>query len=111
MSVSVTAGVAALVGFPAALSALGFGSAGVTAGSFAAWFQGPYVAAGSFFSLAQSAGAAGLAFGTKAALFLGGAISEETTPFKVICVPQMPDLTEMESEQSSLRIVMINTDI
>ncbi|WAR17861.1 hypothetical protein MAR_032455 [Mya arenaria] len=69
MIFGVIASVATLVGFPAALSALGFGSAGVTAGSFAAGIQGTSVASGSLFSLAQSTGAAGLAFGTKAVLF------------------------------------------
>ncbi|WAR17939.1 hypothetical protein MAR_032533 [Mya arenaria] len=74
MVFGVIASVATLVGFPAALSALGFESAGVTAGSFAAGIQGPSVASGSLFALAQSTGAAGLAFGTKAVLFVGGAI-------------------------------------
>ncbi|XP_052765555.1 interferon alpha-inducible protein 27-like protein 2A [Mya arenaria] len=72
-AVGVTAGVAAMVGAPVALGALGFGSAGVVAGSIAAGIQGPAVVSGSFFALAQSAGVAGLALGTKAALFVGGA--------------------------------------
>ncbi|XP_047991856.1 interferon alpha-inducible protein 27-like protein 2B [Leguminivora glycinivorella] len=42
------------------LPLLGFGSAGVTAGSFAASWQGPAVAAGSVFAICQSLGATGL---------------------------------------------------
>ncbi|XP_052765513.1 interferon alpha-inducible protein 27-like protein 2A [Mya arenaria] len=71
----VAAGVATLAGAPVALGALGFGSAGVVAGSIAAGIQGPAVVSGSYFALAQSAGAAGLAVGTQAALFVGGAIA------------------------------------
>ncbi|CAD6216193.1 GSCOCG00004411001-RA-CDS [Cotesia congregata] len=39
---------------------LGFGAGGVTAGSFAASWQGPAVAAGSVFAICQSLGATGL---------------------------------------------------
>ncbi|KAH0554917.1 interferon alpha-inducible protein 6-like [Cotesia glomerata] len=39
---------------------LGFGSTGVAAGSFAASWQGPAVAAGSVFAICQSLGATGL---------------------------------------------------
>ena len=61
------AGVAGAVGVvvaPVALTAAGFTSAGVAAGSLAAATQsaiyGGYVASGSVFALAQSAGAAGI---------------------------------------------------
>jgi hypothetical protein len=43
-----------------ALPALGFGLGGISAGSVAAWIQGPAVAAGSWFAVLQSLGATGL---------------------------------------------------
>ncbi|KAL1897489.1 hypothetical protein Cpir12675_002345 [Ceratocystis pirilliformis] len=51
----VTAPVAVIPG--PVLAAAGFGSAGVTAGSIAAWLQTSSVAAGSVFAALQSAGA------------------------------------------------------
>ncbi|KAI3638847.1 hypothetical protein MIR68_003345 [Amoeboaphelidium protococcarum] len=44
----------------AALPLLGFGLAGITSGSFAAWVQVPAVAAGSTFAILQSLGATGM---------------------------------------------------
>ena len=58
-----------------ALSAIGFTSAGVAAGSFAAAWQGPLTAAGSTFAVLQSLGATGLGsvlFGTVGTLTTGG---------------------------------------
>ena len=49
---------------PVLLSAAGFGAAGVTAGSFAAWIQGPAVASGSWFAASQSAGVLGVSAAT-----------------------------------------------
>ncbi|KAI3654171.1 hypothetical protein MP228_000890 [Amoeboaphelidium protococcarum] len=43
-----------------ALPLLGFGLGGITAGSFAAWMQGPSVAKGSMFAILQSLGASGV---------------------------------------------------
>ncbi|XP_061193686.1 interferon alpha-inducible protein 27-like protein 2B [Saccostrea echinata] len=56
---------AAVVGVPAALTAAGFTSAGVAAGSLAAWLQTPFTAAGSWFAASQSAGVLGAAASTK----------------------------------------------
>ena len=53
------------------LPAIGFGSAGVIAGSFAASIQGPAVAAGSYFALFQSVGATVTTVG---AMATGGAV-------------------------------------
>ncbi|KAI3631000.1 hypothetical protein MIR68_010984 [Amoeboaphelidium protococcarum] len=44
----------------AALPLLGFGLGGISAGSFAAWIQGPAIAAGSAFAILQSLGATGM---------------------------------------------------
>ncbi|WAR17880.1 hypothetical protein MAR_032474 [Mya arenaria] len=71
--VGAATGVGAVLAAPVVLSAAGFTSAGVALGSFAAVVQGPAVVSGSAFALAQSAGAAGLGVGAKAALFMGGA--------------------------------------
>ena len=54
-------GTACALGFPWALGAIGFGGAGVAAGSLAAGAQGAATVAGSTFAVAQSIGAAGLA--------------------------------------------------
>ena len=51
--------VAGAVAFPLALTAVGFGSTGVAAGSLAALTQTPHIAAGSAFAIAQSVGATG----------------------------------------------------
>ncbi|KAL9952980.1 hypothetical protein ACROYT_G040314 [Oculina patagonica] len=63
------AGTVCVMAAPAVLTAAGFTSAGVAAGSVAAaaqsTFYGGYVASGSVFAAAQSAGAAGI--GAKAA--------------------------------------------
>ncbi|XP_048771004.2 interferon alpha-inducible protein 27-like protein 2B [Ostrea edulis] len=74
------AGVSAFVGAPVVLGAIGFTKVGVAAGSIAAAVQGPTTAAGSLFALCQSAGAAGMAVGTKVAVSsavgtVGGAIA------------------------------------
>lgn len=55
----VTGIVVGVVVFPLALSAIGFGSAGVAAGSLAAVIQTPTTVAGSAFAVAQSIGATG----------------------------------------------------
>ncbi|XP_052270853.1 interferon alpha-inducible protein 27-like protein 2B isoform X2 [Dreissena polymorpha] len=67
--VAVAAGAGAVAAAPVVLSAVGFTSAGVAAGSIAAGLQGPAVASGSLFALLQSAGAAGLTTGTQAGVF------------------------------------------
>ncbi|XP_076153556.1 interferon alpha-inducible protein 27-like protein 1 [Alosa pseudoharengus] len=77
----------ALVMVPAALSAIGFGSAGIAAGSTAAGMMsgaavtnGGGVAAGSLVAALQSAGAAGLSLGAKAAVaVVGGAVGSAWT--------------------------------
>lgn len=72
-------GTGAIALAPVALGAAGFGSAGIIAGSTAAKIMtglaasnGGGVAAGSLFAAFQSAGAAGLAVGTK--LFIGTSV-------------------------------------
>ncbi|CAG2212101.1 unnamed protein product [Mytilus edulis] len=72
---SVVVGTGAVALAPVALGAVGFGSAGIIAGSTAAKIMtglaasnGVGVAAGSLFAAFQSAGAAGLAIGTKLAI-------------------------------------------
>jgi len=68
----------AMVAGPAVLPAIGFTKAGVAAGSLAAAYQssvlGGYIASGSLFSLAQSAGAAGVGLGVKAFLAAAGGV-------------------------------------
>lgn len=71
-------GVAAVSAATFALPILGFGSAGVAAGSVAAGVQSLIgsVSAGSLFALLQSVGATGLAMGAKAAIAtVGGLLS------------------------------------
>ena len=67
----------ALLSGPAALTAMGFTTAGVAAGSVAAATQsavyGGYVASGSTFALGQSAGAAGIGIKGAAGLFSAAA--------------------------------------
>lgn len=65
-------GAFAVVSAPALISLAGFGSAGVAAGSLAAAWQSYIgsVAAGSLFSLLQSAGAAGFSTATFFYLFI-----------------------------------------
>ena len=46
---------------PVLLTAIGFGPAGIIAGSIAAFFQTPFIAAGSLFAILQSIGATGAA--------------------------------------------------
>ncbi|XP_065305374.1 interferon alpha-inducible protein 27-like protein 2A [Dermacentor albipictus] len=67
----------ALVAAPVALGAIGFGAAGVTAGSMAAAAQatmGGFVAKGSLFALCQSWGAAGIPVVAKGVLATAGAV-------------------------------------
>ncbi|GIY24157.1 hypothetical protein CDAR_300511 [Caerostris darwini] len=66
--------VLAVVGTVVAFPLLGFTSGGVAAGSIAAGIQSKIgcVAAGSYFASAQSVGAAGMTFSTKALLGAGG---------------------------------------
>jgi len=77
---AVGAGAVAVVDAPAALTAVGFTSAGVAAGSLAAATQsavyGGYVASGSVFALAQSSGAAGI--GVKGAVAIATAVGGTT---------------------------------
>ncbi|XP_012707728.1 interferon alpha-inducible protein 27-like protein 2A [Fundulus heteroclitus] len=84
VAVSAGAGAVGAVGavalVPAALGVIGFSSAGITAGSYAAGMMSSYaiangggVAAGSLVSLLQSAAAAGLSVATKAAVASAGA--------------------------------------
>ena len=57
------------------LPAIGFGSAGVIAGSLAASVQGPAVAAGSYFAVLQSIGATVTTVGAMATgAAVGGAV-------------------------------------
>ena len=76
----VVAGAAGAVVAPTVLTVAGFTSAGVAAGSVAAiaqsTFYGGYVASGSWFALAQSAGAAGI--GGKFAAAIGAAVGGAT---------------------------------
>ena len=80
MAWAVGAGAVAVVAALVALTAVGFTSAGVAAGSLAAATQsavyGGYVASGSAFALAQSAGAAGI--GVKVAVAIGTAVGGAT---------------------------------
>lgn len=72
---SAGAGIAAMVSAPLVIAAAGFGSGGIVAGSFAAWFMSTYggaVSAGSLCALLQSAGAAGLAASTTAGIGAAG---------------------------------------
>uniref|UniRef100_UPI00398030B6 hypothetical protein n=1 Tax=Salmonella sp. s51228 TaxID=3159652 RepID=UPI00398030B6 len=48
------------IAIPATLTVVGFTSAGIGAGTAAAYIQGPAIAKGSFFALTQSAAAKGL---------------------------------------------------
>ncbi|NWX06832.1 IFI27 protein, partial [Caloenas nicobarica] len=71
-----------LVGVPAVIGALGFTSAGITAGSLAAKMMsaaaianGGGVAAGSTVAVLQSIGAAGLSLGTKIGLGTVGSVA------------------------------------
>ena len=68
-------GTLAVAAAPLALVAVGFGSAGVAAGTAAAAWQASIgnVAAGSFFASCQSAGAAGIAASTTAGVGAAGA--------------------------------------
>ncbi|GIY66462.1 hypothetical protein CDAR_55802 [Caerostris darwini] len=81
------AGGATLVigGATVALPLLGFTSSGVAAGSVAAGIQSKIgcVVAGSYFATAQSAGAAGMALGTKAILGASGATMGWFLPSKL----------------------------
>uniref|UniRef100_A0A023G6J9 Putative interferon alpha-inducible protein n=1 Tax=Amblyomma triste TaxID=251400 RepID=A0A023G6J9_AMBTT len=73
----VAVGAAVLVATaPAVLSTLGFGAAGVTAGSVAAAVQstmGGFVAKGSLFAICQSWGAAGIPVAAQTAVATAGA--------------------------------------
>lgn len=70
------AGATALVGMfgvPAVFSWIGFGSVGVTAGSWAAWWQATHFAPG-IFSLVQSATATGAVSALATKVGVGGAV-------------------------------------
>ena len=71
--VGVALGATAIVVAPVALSALGFGSAGIVAGSTAAALMGPATAAGGVFATLQAAGMGGL--GVAGMVGLGGGIA------------------------------------
>ena len=64
----IAAGVVGIVVAPFALTAAGFGTAGVALGSIAATIQGPATVAGGLFASCQSAGMIGIAVTTKAAI-------------------------------------------
>ncbi|XP_052069294.1 interferon alpha-inducible protein 27-like protein 2B [Mytilus californianus] len=61
-------GVTATVAAPFVLSAVGFGAAGVMAGSWAAWLKTSVTVGGGWFATCQSAGVLGMAATTKAAI-------------------------------------------
>jgi len=61
-------GVTGTVAAPFILAGIGFGAAGVAAGSIAAAIQGPATLAGGWFALCQSAGAIGMAVTTQAGI-------------------------------------------
>ena len=79
--VGIGVGAASIVGAPFILGALGFQTAGIAAGSFAAWLQSILYAgaipAGSWFASFQAAGMAGVAI-TKGTAIIIGAISSGT---------------------------------
>jgi hypothetical protein len=70
--VGLALGAVAVTAAPLALSAAGFGAAGVAGGTFAAYMQGAAVTAGSWFAILQSVGMAGLGTAGTAAI-VGGA--------------------------------------
>ena len=70
---SVAFGVASIVAAPFILTGVGFGTAGVAAGSIAAAIQGPATIAGGLFALCQSAGVVGMAATTQAGIGAAGA--------------------------------------
>lgn len=74
------AGVLSLAAAPVALATAGFGSVGIAGGSIAAWWQSTGIMAGAFAGL-QSAGMAGLALTTKAAI----ASTAGATAVKLCC--------------------------
>ena len=67
-------GVVCVVATPFVLGAVGFGAAGVAAGSLAASLQTAATVSGSAFSVAQSVGAAGLAGSTMAGMVGTGTV-------------------------------------
>ena len=69
----VVVGVASTVSAPFILAGVGFGTAGVAAGSIAAAIQGPATIAGGLFALCQSAGVVGMAATTQAGIGAAGA--------------------------------------
>lgn len=72
LAISAALAAITLGGIPLVVGALGFGTAGVAAGSWAALYQssflGGWIARGSIFALLQSVGAAGLALSTQAGI-------------------------------------------
>ncbi|XP_052257699.1 interferon alpha-inducible protein 27-like protein 2B [Dreissena polymorpha] len=78
-ALTVVGGATAIVAAPLVVSAVGFGSAGVVAGSLAASLQGPAVAAGSWFAIGQSVGAAGFGIAGNAVLLGTGSATGYVT--------------------------------
>jgi hypothetical protein len=64
-----------VVAAPFVLAGMGFGAAGVTAGSLAASAQGATVAAGGWFAVLQSAAMSGVGLGTTAAVTSTGSVA------------------------------------
>lgn len=91
VTVGAVAGAAvAVIAAPVALSAAGFGSIGVLAGSYAAGVQatmGGVVAKGSLFAVCQSWGAAGIPIATQAIIAAAGAPVGYATGAVVAAVP------------------------
>lgn len=94
-AVVIVVGTGAVVAAPLVLSALGFGAAGVTAGSMAATaqstFYGAAVTSGSTFALLQSAGSAGIGTVSNVVIALSagtaaGAVKNMVSPCKEVVV-------------------------
>ena len=110
LALGAAAGGAAVVAVPVGLHALGFTSAGVAVGSVAASWQGPAVAKGSWFALAQSIGAvgglsaqaaAGLGAGVAAANVAGGRFRDAPAPRRNLWL-QMADASRHMGDSTTL---------